>query len=214
MKAIRLCVCLLILVVSAAAQSDCHTYFSVVWKDHLNNVKQGLSKDDVKWMQKKMQKKYPGICYAAPDPSVHLVFYISMTQDTYHGYRTETETHSEPINGEVTDQNGNSAEISGNQQVTTSKTVPQSFDYPIFTLSIETMTNGSKWIVRHNFQKKGICHTLYGVPIHCHTSRYVIEDAIKWIRDGGLNDRLQTVLGQDPADGQKAKAPKNDEKKK
>ncbi len=181
----------------AKADTNCKTYFSVVWKDHLNNIKQGLSKDDAKWMQEKMQKKYPGVCYAQPDPSVHLVFWIAMTKDTHHGYRTSQETHSEPIKGEVRDDAGNTATIKGNQEVTTTTAVPESFDYPIFTLSVTTKIADTKWSVLHNFQRKGLCHTLYGIPIKCHTSRYIIEDAMKWIHEGGLTDPLQTVLGQE-----------------
>ena len=181
---------------SCFGQTACTTYFSVVWKDTLNNVKQGLSKDDAKWMQDKMQKKYPGICYAAPGPSVHLVLWIGMEKATYHGTRTERETHSEPIDGTVTDQNGNISNVSGSQQVTTTTTVPDTFDYPILTLSVLQRHDG-KWTGLHNFQRKGICHTMYGIPIHCKTGRYILEDAIKWIQKGGLDDPLQSVVGQE-----------------
>src|SRR5476649_2830716 len=90
---------------------DCKTYFSVVWKDTLNNVKQGLSKDDEKWVREKMHKKYPGVCYAEPDPSVKLVFFVTVSQAHYSGTATQSETHSEPINGTVTDQNGNVSQV-------------------------------------------------------------------------------------------------------
>ena len=183
---------------SSQASDQCKAYFSVVWKDRLGNVKQGLSKDDVKWMQRKMQKKYSGLCYAAPDPSVHLVFWISTKKATYHGYRTTRDTHSEPINGTVTDDDGNTANISGTQEVTTTSREPESFDYPVFTLSIEQEAKG-KWSVMHNFQRQGICRTIAAIPIHCHTSRYIIEDAMKWIQAEGLHDGTQPVIGVDPA---------------
>lgn len=60
----------------------CKVNFSVVWQDKLNNVRQGLSADDLKWFQRKTTKKYPGICYSAPSPSVPLVFFISEVSGT------------------------------------------------------------------------------------------------------------------------------------
>ncbi len=40
------------------AKTSC-AYFTVVTRDKLNNVKQGLSPADVKWFQKSFAKKYP-----------------------------------------------------------------------------------------------------------------------------------------------------------
>jgi hypothetical protein len=63
------------------AQTKPCTYFTVVTQDKLNNVKQGLSSQDVKWFRKSIAKKYPGVCYAEPSPSVPIIFVITVTPD-------------------------------------------------------------------------------------------------------------------------------------
>src|SRR2546423_1758889 len=80
----------------------------------------------------------------------------------YHGTRTETHssTSDAPIRGEVSDTYGQPiGHISGSQEVTTTtkSEVPYSFEYPVFTLSIETKADTEKWKVVHNFQRRGIC---------------------------------------------------------
>jgi hypothetical protein len=65
--------------------------FTVVVKDHLNNVQQGLPPKDVKWLK----EQYPGLCYQEPSDDVPFVFYIIETTDSYynttaHGGRAET----------------------------------------------------------------------------------------------------------------------------
>src|SRR5713226_7114709 len=53
----------------------CATTYSVIQEDKLGNVQQGISKSkDLKWADKDLGKKYPDVCYAAPDPSVKTVF--------------------------------------------------------------------------------------------------------------------------------------------
>lgn len=97
------------------------TLFTVVTRDKLNNVKQGISADDAKWVQKTFPKKYSGVCYAEPAPTVPIVFYITVTPDVYHGTRVvnQTSTHSDPVSGTVTDQEGNTSQVSGNVESTT-----------------------------------------------------------------------------------------------
>jgi hypothetical protein len=47
---------------------------------------QGISKaKDLKWADKDLEKKYPDVCYAAPDPSVKTVFVITVAPATYNG---------------------------------------------------------------------------------------------------------------------------------
>ncbi len=200
-------------VLSAASQcawaqtSPSCAYLTVVSRDKLNNVKEGLSADDVKWFQKKFAKKYPGVCYAEPAPTVPIVFYISVTPDTYHGTRvvSDTSTHSDPVNGTVTDQSGNTSQVSGTVETTTtsSTAVPYSFEYGIFTLSVERRRGDGKFDVVHMFQQKGIYNTYYGIPLggkgH-HPVHTVIEDAVKWVNDGGLtNATAVAVVGQGAA---------------
>lgn len=186
---------------SAQTKPSC-TYFTVVAQDKLNNIKQGLSPADVKWFQKTFAKKYPGVCYADPTPTVPIVFYITVTPDVYHGTRVvqHTSTQSNPVSGTVADQNGNTAQISGTERTTTtsSTVVPYSVQYGIYTLSVERMRSDGKFDVAHRFQQKGLYNTLYGIPLggkgH-HPVHAVIEDATKWVNDGGLADPNQSVLG-------------------
>ncbi len=68
----------------------CATEYSVIQQDALGNVQQGLSNaKNLKCVDKDLEKKYPDVCYAAPDPSVKTVFVITVTPATYHGTRGE-----------------------------------------------------------------------------------------------------------------------------
>ena len=67
---------------SQSPTRNCKVRFTVVRKDVLNNVQQGLAKDDLKWMQTKMAQKYPELCYVPPDSSVRVVFYVIFSTDT------------------------------------------------------------------------------------------------------------------------------------
>ncbi len=185
---------------SAQTRPSC-TYFTVVTKDRLNNVQQGLSTKDVKWFQKDIAKKYPGLCYADPANTVPLVFYIIVTPAAYHGTQvlSQTSTHSDPVSETVTEQDGSTSQVDGTVETTTttSTAVPYSVDYGIFTLTLERRLDGGNYTVLHRFQQKGLYNTLYGIPLggrgH-HPVRAVIEDAAKWISRGGLTDPTQSVL--------------------
>ena len=161
--------------------------FTVVTQDTLNNIKQGLSADDARWFQSEIAKKYPGVCYAAPAPTVPVVFYVTVTPDVYHGTRVvnSTSTHESPVSGTVTDQDGSASEVSGTVETTTtsSTAVPYSVDYGIYTLSVERRRGDGKFDVAHRFQQKGLYNALFGIiplggkghhPLHA-----VIEDAAK-----------------------------------
>ena len=178
------------------------TAFTVVTQDKLGNIKEGLSPDDVNWFQKKVATKYPGVCYVYPAPTVAIVFYITVTPDTYHGTRVvqNTSTQTTPVTGTITDENGNTSQISGTEQTTStsSTAVPYSFEYGIFTLAVEQRRGDGKFDVLHRFQQKGLYNTLGGIiplggkghhPVHT-----VVEDAAKWINDGGLNDSKESVF--------------------
>lgn len=177
------------------------TYFTVVTKDKLDNIKQGLSADDVNWFQKSFAKKYPNVCYADPAETVPIVFYITVTPDVYHGTRVvnQTSTHSDPVSGTITDDGGNTARVSGTVETTStsSTAVPYSVEYGIFTLSVERRKNDGQFDVVHRFQQKGLYRVLYGIPLggrgH-HPVHAVIEDAAKWVNSGGLTDPRQSAL--------------------
>jgi len=178
---------------SAETSQSC-IQFSVVMQDTLKNFKQGLPPDDQKWFREKVEKKNPSVCYVDPAPSVSLVFVIIVTPDTYHGTRvvTNTSTNSNPTNGTITDQDGNTATYSGTQETTStsSTAVPYSFEYGIYTLSVERQQRDGSYVVLHRFQQRGIYHTLYGIPLggkgH-HPAHAVLEEAAEWINSGGLS---------------------------
>ena len=165
---------LALLAVPAAAKKrdpvvPCQTQFTVVQQDILKNVRQGLSKEQMKWFDKKLQEKYPDVCYVAPSADVRLVFYIIITPDVYHGTRVETntETHDSPVSGTVTDENGNTSDINGTAKTTTtsSTAVPYTVHYGIYTLTVQTNDGPGKWTARHRFQQRGLYNTLAGIAL-------------------------------------------------
>ena len=194
---------LLAIPVGAAAKNKdngrppCATTYSVIQEDTLGNVQQGISKSkDLKWADKDLEKKYPDVCYAAPDPSVKTVFVITVAPATYNGTKVVTNTDTTPTSGTVTDTDGNTATYQGTQTTTTSTAVPYSFEYGKFMLTVETFGANGKPVVRRRFQQNGIYRTMYGVPLggrgH-HPAKALIEDAVKWIHAGGLDDPFQSV---------------------
>ncbi|MFZ3279368.1 MAG: hypothetical protein WA182_20915 [Candidatus Sulfotelmatobacter sp.] len=194
---------LLVIPAGAAAKNKdngrppCATTYSVIQEDKLGNVQQGISKSkDLKWADKDLEKKYPDVCYAAPDPSVKTVFVITVAPATYNGTKVVTNTDTTPTSGTVTDTDGNTATYQGTQTTTTSTAVPYSFEYGKFMLTVETFGADGKPLVRRRFQQNGIYRTMYGVLLggrgH-HPAKALIEDAVKWIHTGGLDDPLQGV---------------------
>jgi hypothetical protein len=152
-----------------------------------------LSSEDQRWFREKVEKKNPSVCYVDPAPGVSLVFVIIVTPDTYHGTRVveNTSTNSNPTSGTIRDEDGNTATYSGTQETTTtnSTAVPYSFEYGIYTLSVERQQKDGSYIVLHRFQQKGIYNTMYGIPLggkgH-HPAHAVIQEAAEWISSGAL----------------------------
>jgi len=194
-----------ILLLSAAAataqsQPPC-TPFTVITRDTLNNIQRGFTADDVKWFHKDLAKKYPGACYAAPAPMVAVVFYVTVTPAVYRGTRVVDQSYTQliPIIGTVTDENTNTSDIAATAEVTTANSVavPYSFDYGIFTLTVERRGDNGKFEPAHIFQQSGLAKTLDGIPLGGrgrHPAHAVIEDAVKWLNAGGLTDPNQSVL--------------------
>lgn len=91
---------------------------------------------------------------------------------------------------------GETATYEGTQTSTSSTAVPYSFEYGKYLLTVETFGEDSKPVVRRRFEQNGIYHTMHGVPLggrgH-HPAKALIEDAVKWIHEGGLNDPFQTA---------------------
>ena len=180
-----------------AARKPCAIVYTVIQRDTLGNVTKGISNPkNLKWADKDLQKKYPDVCYAMPDKSVTTVFVITVTPATYHGTRVETDRETTPTSGTITDTStGDTATYQGTQTTTSSTAVPYSFDYGVFTLTVETFGSDGKPVPRHRFQQKGIYHTYAGIPLggrgH-HPAKALIEDAAKWIHEGGLEDSFQS----------------------
>ncbi len=189
MKRIGLAFGLMLFLTGTATSQTCKVKFSVVWKDQLNNIRQGLSEKEEKDLKKTITKKYPEICYASPAAGLPVVFFISISSEQYEtSERVRT-------SGTVTDPDGNA---SGTTEATT--TVPVQRTRPVFTLSIETPQSDGSFKVMHTVREVG-CHAglagaIVGVQLFakCRSGQLVIEDAVKWIHAGGLTDSTQTVL--------------------
>jgi hypothetical protein len=178
----KLLAALLLMLSATAHGQNCKHTFAVVVRDELNNVRQGVGPKTLEWLQKKMVKKYPEVCYT-PDVSP-LVFFVSSTPAVYHGTTTTTN------NGTISEPGGG---VIANTQ--TQQAVPYEVGYQKVYLSIETKDQNGEWHVAHNFLGKTLHPTLYGLCTrNCHPEQKLLEDAIKWLHDGGLTDPKQTVL--------------------
>jgi len=196
--------------VSAQTKPSC-IYFTVVSWDKLDEVTLGLSAADVKWFQKTIAKKFPTICYAEPALAVPIVFFITVAPQVSHGTQVvdQISTQTKPVSGTGTDQAGNASQASGGEVATTTRStaVPYSDEYGIYTLSLGRRLSGGKFDVAHTFQQKGLYNTLSGAPLggKGHNAFHtVIEEAVKWMKAGGLTDPKQSA-SQPPEPAEKVK---------
>jgi hypothetical protein len=165
--------------------------FSVIEKDALGNIHQGLNPKNVKWAAGDLAKKVPDVCYIAPDQLVTVVFFITVEPATYHGTRTVKTTAN--TQGTISGNDGGSADYEGT--TTSSTVVPEEFEYGRYTLTVETMTPDKKAVVRHRFQQDGIYNVIYGMSFGKgkHPEQTLIQEAAEWIHSGGLVDPFQTA---------------------
>jgi hypothetical protein len=176
----------------------------MVSEDTLQNINQGLlasgfkEKDGLKWLEK-MYKKYPDVCYVAPNTRESIVFLIIATPAVYHGTQIETQTHNtrSTTSGTVTDSEGNSADIDATSTGTTesSVAVPYEVNYSSFTLTVERKAGNGNFVALRRFRVEGLYHYAYGVSWGKgkHPIANVMEDAIKWIHEGGLSNPAQSI---------------------
>lgn len=183
--------------------AHCQTKFTVVKEDYLKNITQGLSEKEAKWFKKKIEKKYPDVCYVAPGPQISLVFFITVSPAVYHGTRvvTSEHTHNNQVDGTVTDENGNTSDISGTvkQTTTSSMAVPYTYNYNAFMLSIEQVQSNGKAKVLRRFQQAELVHVWgWSITKAANEKRFhnAIKEAAKWIHDGGLKNPLEFVAPQ------------------
>ncbi len=176
--------------------ASCKVLYSMIEQDTLHNVNQGLiasgikEKDGLKWLEK-MYKKYPDVCYVAPGTSESVVFVIIATPAVYHGTQVETRSHAVTnSSGEaVTDDSGSTI------QTTSSVAVPYEVKYSAFTLTIVRKKQDCHYEPVRRFKIDGLYNTFYGFGYGKgkHPVVNVMEDAIKWVHDGGLNNPMQTI---------------------
>ena len=192
------------LVAQATPPTSCIVFFSMVEEDSLHNMNQGLEaagikqKDGLKWLEK-MGKKYPEVCYVTPNTRENVVFFITATPAVYHGTRVITQSHNTQSNttGTVTDNEGNSANVDATTTGTSesSVAVPYDVNYNSYLLTIERRLPNDQFQAVRRFKIEGLYHFAYGFTWGKgkHPLTNVMEDAIKWIHDGGLNNSLQSV---------------------
>lgn len=200
MRTTLLVFALLFFAATANAQTghpaSCKVLYSMIEEDTLRNVNQGLiasgikEKDGLKWLEK-MYKKYPDVCYTAPNTGESVDFVIIETPAVYHGTRVETDSHAVTnSSGQAeTDSDGNTV------QTTNSVAVPYEAKYGVFTLTVVRKSNDGHFQPVRRFKVDGLYHMAYGISWGKgkHPVVNVMEDAIKWIHDGGLNNPMQTV---------------------
>jgi hypothetical protein len=152
----------------------CKIRFAIVWSDNQAGTTVPGGVDDMKWLPKDAGKKYPEVCY---DPSATGLRFVV----NFNGHYTDQSatTQASPMDGTITDRNGNKSTVTG----TVTTTVPSSTSYEYSILSLEGKVPGKDgWTQIQNFGQQSHCHTGYGV---CVADRDVIrplfKDALKWV---------------------------------
>src|ERR1700686_736356 len=144
---------------------SCKVSFAVVYVDRLDNTYRGLQGKQLPDVQKKLSN-YGDVCYAADETTADYVFFVHTKPAVYRGVQTTTSTHtdSNPVNGTITDQSGNTSTISGTADTTTTTTssVPDEVDYSVFILNIMVPHQGSAPTTLHTFDQKGLYNKIYG----------------------------------------------------
>jgi hypothetical protein len=179
---------------------ECKVSFAFVYVDRLDNTNRGIQGKQLKQVQDKLSK-YGDMCYTADESSADYVFFVHTKPAVYHGVRTmsDTSTHtdSNPVNGTVTDQSGNTSTINGTVDTTTTTTttssVPYEVDYSVFILNVmvphskEGSTEKTFTILR-TFDQKGLYHTMYGIGYGKGKNPIVnvIDTAAKWLHENNL----------------------------
>jgi hypothetical protein len=198
----------LLLVLAAAVSTpankkpvqDCKVSFAFVYVDRLNNTNRGIQGKQLKDVQKKLSK-YGDVCYTENESAADFVFFVHTKPAVYHGVHTfsstSSHTDSNPVNGTITDQNGNTSTVNGTIDTTTTttstSTVPYQVDYSVFFLDIvvpdkkDGSTEASYKVLR-TFDQKGLYNTMYGIGYGKgkHPIPNVIDAAAKWLHENNL----------------------------
>jgi hypothetical protein len=151
----------------------------------------GLQGKQLPDVQKKLSN-YGDVCYTADETTADYVFFVHTKPAVYHGVRTTTNTHTDtnPVNGTITDQNGNTSTISGTADTTTTTTssVPYEVDYSVFILNIMVPHQRSEPTTLHTFDQKGLYNKIYGIGYGKGKNPVVnvIDAAAKWVHENNL----------------------------
>jgi hypothetical protein len=179
---------------------DCKVSFAFVYVDRLDNTYRGIQDKQLKDVQKKLSK-YGDVCYTADETAADYVFFVHTKPAVYHGVRTTSDTsrhtESNPVNGTITDQNGDTSTMSGTVDTTTTTTttssVPYEVDYTVFILNIMAphLKEGSTertFTTLHTFDQKSLHNTIYGIGYGKGKKPIinVIDAAAKWLHENNL----------------------------
>src|SRR5260370_13487536 len=106
-------------------EQTCKVKFAFVYIDRLNNTNRGIHGKHLKDVQNKLSK-YGDVCYTDNETAADFVFFVHTKPAVYHGVHTysntSSHTDSNPVNGSITDQNGNRSAINGTSDTTTTST--------------------------------------------------------------------------------------------
>ena len=199
MKPVIVLLLLIALPLSATAKKPtptCKVKFAIVYIDYLDNTYHRLHEKTRKDVEKKLSK-FGDVCYVPEEENADYIFFIHTKPATYHGVRTientSTSTHSNPVDGTITDQSGNTATISGTIDTTTTTTssssVPYQVDYSVFILNIlsprKDASGQMTYTTVHTLDQKGLYNTIYGIGYGKgkHPLANVIDAAAKWLRE-------------------------------
>ena len=178
----------------------CKVSFALVYVDRLDNINRGVEGKHLKAVQDKL-RKYGDVCYTANEATADYVFFVHTKPAVYHGVRTtsDTSTHTDtsPVNGTITDQNGDMSTVNGTIDATTTTTttssVPYEMDYSVFILNIlvpETKPGAAdkNYRVLRTFDQKGLYHTIYGIGYGKgkHPIPTLIDEAANWLHENNL----------------------------
>jgi len=179
----------------AGSQPPCRVTFSVIATDEQNNAQRGFGPQTLKWFHDKIAKKYPDVCYS--EQSAPIVLSLAQAPAVYKGVRHYTTTQSNPVDGTVTSSDGTEiGKVDGTVQTSTDHAVPYDVDYKQLKLSIEQQQPDGSLKTLQIFDGK----TLHGTTIfggctsNCHPRERLIENAVKWLHDGGLDGKASTLL--------------------
>ncbi len=175
---------------------NCKVNFAVVYVDRLDNINRGMQGKQLEQVQDKISK-YGDVCYTADETAADYVFFVHTKPAVYHGVRTtsNSSTDSNPVNGTITDQNGNTSTISGTVDTTTTTTssVPYDVDYSVFILNImvphlEEGSTDRTFTILRTFDQKGLYHMVYGIGYGKGKNPVVnvIDAAAKWLHENNL----------------------------